>query len=338
MSRTTDDLRLAMDRASTRVPVVADLAAGARRRARRRTVSAATVAVAASVASVMGLGALAVQGQTSPPAADGVSHSVVIPEQALMVGPAPVIDFRAATLVDSKEQVGPEGVSITFTVPDHDIGWAFWCKAPTVSSARGSVTLSINGSERGHQTGVECNYGPSVVAFADPYSSYGDVPGPGEQITLQWRPDDPSDFDPDTRWVVALYRPIPMSSYDFPPAPSSLPQLPALPLPAAETAGGSRLLAQGSNSAVEQAVYDVRVEQGLTVATAMTAPGQITVTADGSVVRVNRSWDYGLNRSTTWVSLRQLGIAPGDRVMLTVTTWRLPPGTAGWSLYDQPAP
>jgi hypothetical protein len=349
MMQTTDDLRSIMERASSEVPSVSNLAAVARRRSARRTIGATGVGVAAALVAVaMGGFVLTHRPVTTSPAGSqqGDLASTDAPAQALMPDLSSPGLQQGAALFASKTEVGPQGVSLTFEVPRYDVGYGMACESPQVSDVVGSVNLLVNGELRGRTTNLGCNYGfPHVIVPLNSVQSWGDPPKPGELVTLTWKPNDPNRFDPDTKWMIALYRPIPIEAFDFPEQPAQLESLPPLPLKLStggQGPGTPTPLAEGSNAAATgdttTTYRDVPVNEGVSIVIEMKAPGQITVSAGGKPAMVTRSWDYDGTGLTRWLSPADLGVRPGGTVDLTVTTARFPPETVAWTAYDQSRP
>jgi hypothetical protein len=347
MIETTDDLKAAMNRATMDVPEVRDLAMAARRRSIQRNIGATGAGVAvvllAVAVAVVGGGLLSHRAASTVPASGLGSPTVDAPAQALLPDLTQLGETRPGSLMTSKADIGPAGASVTFTVPDYDVGYAVACQSPEGGNVRGSASLIANGAVIGEASRLSCNSGfPDSVVPINSLRTWGDRPTPGKSLTLQWRPDDPNGFDADTVWMIALYRPIPLDAFAFPSAPDQLQTLRPLPLTGVgggqgSTTDSAQLLVQGHNTDAETTTYShVRVYDGLRIFTEMVAPGQLTIKADGTTVAVDRAWDYDGTAKSQWLSPQQLGIRPGDNVTLTISTWRLPSNTADWTVYDEP--
>lgn len=331
MNRTTADLTRVFVDAAAPAPPLGDLAESAARRGRairRRRTGLAAAAVA------LALGAVVVPnlpgGTTSaPPAATPTPTASADGVQALP-------EFlRGGRLVASVEETNSEGVTLTFTPGAAEFGFVESCSRPDGAAGGGNppmATVDVNGRPA---SGTSCGSALSLGGdgdFGQPqgWADYGVTAG--EPVTVTMGPGRGfAALDGPTTWRLAVYEAVPLDDYPFPERPEQLLALDSGPL-----AGEGRRLVWGDASVdPEGFVYTVPVRHGLELRVETVEPGELRMLVDGVVRATYRSWTYEQEGYGAFVSLRELGVQPGDTVDISFEAERFTGTTYRVAVYDR---
>jgi hypothetical protein len=336
MSPTTDDLRQVLAHASASTPPLGDLADAAARRGRttrrRRTATVvAAVALAVGAAVVPNL-----PGRTSsePP----VGRPTPTPT-ATAQGDQPLPEYlRGGRLVATKAETDAKGLTLRWTPTSLAFGLAYSCANADWSSSgfpadKSAIpVLSVNGTPYAG-TGCEAD----LSTFGD--NDMGGLNSPdwagefglqvGVPAVVRFEFPDPYSFE-GTRFRVGVYEAVPLDEYPFPDRPDQL-----RPLDNGAVQSDGRRLVWGDGSGDSEGfTYTVPVERGLEVRVATVEPGEWRMLVNGVVMASARSWTYEQEGFGAFLSLDQLGIRPGDEVVLSFQTDRFTGNTYEFAVYD----
>lgn len=332
MNRTTDDLKRVLVDISDAAPLVGDLAAAAESRGqaiRRRRSGLAAAAVALAVGAVVvpnlpgGTTSAPPVGTPTPSPTRSADDDQPLPEY-----------LRGGRLVASVEETNREGVSLTFTPSVTEFGFVESCSRPDSSTGEGNPPMAVVDVNGRPASGTSCGRALSTGGdgdFGQPHGwqDYGVTVG--EPVTVTMGPGRGfADLDGGTTWRLAVYEAVPLNEYPFPDPPDQLLTLDKDPL-----GGEGRRLLWGDGSAYSVGfTYTVPVRQGLELRVETVEPGELRMLVDGVVRATYRSWTYEQEGYGAFVSLRELGIEPGDEVKISFQTERFTGNNYRLAVYD----
>lgn len=312
MSPTTSDLKNLFDEVSSggpAVPGIADRSASRGRAIRRRRTGVAVAGSTLAVALVVGAVALPTivdRAIMTPPVDRPTSDSPRIPEY-----------YEGGRLIGVTSATDPRGVELNFVVDE--MPFFFTAECAKTNPTKTVAWLAVDGHRvAGAPCGAELPAAGSDSLAAMSGRVMRDEWGiePGDEVTATLRyPGGTSHLG--TEWRLAAYEPVPVADYPFPDPPSgSLPDPPGF-----KGEPDARLWGNG-NTDPDGWAYTFRVKSGLQIKSVTIAPGELRILVDGKVVYRDESWDYDEVYQSAELSLRRLGVEPGEEITVTVEAER----------------